>query len=354
MTGLEQIVELSHKYGVADYVKGGGGNTSYKDAKTMWVKPSGTTLIAIKAEDFVAMDRAKLATLNDVTPPTDSAEREALIKEYMLNAKLDPNSGRPSVEAPLHNSLNTAFVVHTHPAVVNGMTCGVNGKDACKELFPEALWIEYVDPGYTLCMQVQKDIEAYKAKQGNEPSIIFLDNHGVFISGGTPDDIADLYDKIMSALNEKYKAAGLSTEFAVRPLPDKDKQNAAIDLIKENYPDKNVCIEVSGNFAVPQGPISPDHIVYAKSYILQQTPDKQAIADFQQKHGYLPNVIAWDNMVFGIGATEKKASLALEFDQDGALVTQLTEAFGGIEYLTDSSREFIENWEVESYRSKQL
>jgi rhamnose utilization protein RhaD (predicted bifunctional aldolase and dehydrogenase) len=59
-------------------------------------------------------------------------------------------------------------------------------------------------------------------------------------------------------------------------------------------------------------------------------------------------------MVFGIGTTQEKALLALEFAQDGALVTQLAEAFGGIKYLSDSSREFIENWEVESYRSKQL
>ena len=59
-------------------------------------------------------------------------------------------------------------------------------------------------------------------------------------------------------------------------------------------------------------------------------------------------------MVFGIGDSETKASLALELAQDGALVTQLTEAFGGIDYLSESSREFIENWEVESYRSKQL
>ena len=59
-------------------------------------------------------------------------------------------------------------------------------------------------------------------------------------------------------------------------------------------------------------------------------------------------------MVFGIGATENKASLTLEFAQDGALVIQLAEVFGGIEYLSDSSSEFIENWEVESYRSKQI
>ncbi len=94
MTDLEQIVELSNKYGITDYVRG-GGNTSFKDKDTIWVKPSGTTLISIAAEDFVAMDRAKLNTLNEVTPPTDPTEREALVKEYMLNAKLDPNSGRP-------------------------------------------------------------------------------------------------------------------------------------------------------------------------------------------------------------------------------------------------------------------
>jgi|TARA_B100001971_G_scaffold164469_1_gene154976 hypothetical protein len=29
---------------------------------------------------------------------------------------------------------------------------------------------------------------------------------------------------------------------------------------------------------------------------------------------------------------------------------QLTEAFGGIDYMTDRTREFIENWEVESCR----
>ncbi len=51
---------------------------------------------------------------------------------------------------------------------------------------------------------------------------------------------------------------------------------------------------------------------------------------------------------------ETKVSLALEFARDGALIMQLTEAFGGIYYLSGSAREFIENWEVESYRSEQL
>ncbi|MFC1739233.1 class II aldolase/adducin family protein [Planctomycetota bacterium] len=354
MTGLEQIVELSHKFGDSDYVKGGGGNTSFKDKDTVWVKPSGTTLGSITAEAFVAMDRAKLGKLNDVTPPTDPAEREALVKDFMLAAKLDPDSGRPSVEAPLHNTLNTAFVVHTHPATVNGMTCALNGAKVAADFFGEALWIDYIDPGYTLCMKVRDEIESYKQKHGKEPAVIFLDNHGVFIAADTPQEIDELYGNVMSVLAGQYGSADISTELNIGALPDKAKQGAAIDFIKENYPQADISIKVSGSFKVSEGPISPDHIVYAKSFIFTGTPDKQALADFQQKHGYLPNVISWDDMVFGIGATENKASLALEFAQDGALVIQLADAFGGIKYLSDSSREFIENWEVESYRSKQI
>lgn len=354
MTGLEQIVELSHKYGIADYVKGNGGNTSFKDKNTVWVKPSGTTLALVATEAFVAMDRGKLSKLNDVVPPTDPTEREAMIKEYMLNAKLDLDSGRPSVEAPLHNTLNTAFVVHTHPAIVNGMTCALNGAKVAQELFPEALWIDYIDPGYILCMKVRDEINRYKQKYGKEPSIILLDNHGVFIAADTPQEIDDLHGNVISVLTGQYESAGISTELKMEALPDQAKQDSAIDCIKENYPQAEISIKMSGNFDVSEGPISPDHIVYAKSYAFVGTPEKCAFADFQRKYGYLPNVIAWDNIVFGIGATENKASLALELAQDGALVIQLAKAFGGIEYLSDSSREFIENWEVESYRSKQI
>jgi ribulose-5-phosphate 4-epimerase/fuculose-1-phosphate aldolase len=51
---LATIVELSHQFGTSDYVRGGGGNTSAKDAHTLRVKPSGTVLARLKAEDFVA------------------------------------------------------------------------------------------------------------------------------------------------------------------------------------------------------------------------------------------------------------------------------------------------------------
>mgnify|MGYP001315868415 CR=1 FL=1 len=63
MNDLKTIVELSNEFGTSEYVKGGGGNTSYKDKNTLWVKPSGTTLAGLQEETFVTLNRAKV---NDI------------------------------------------------------------------------------------------------------------------------------------------------------------------------------------------------------------------------------------------------------------------------------------------------
>ena len=45
------------------------------------------------------------------------------------------------------------YVVHLHPAVVNGLTCGAKGKEILEELFPgRAVWMDEIKPGYTLAM----------------------------------------------------------------------------------------------------------------------------------------------------------------------------------------------------------
>jgi rhamnose utilization protein RhaD (predicted bifunctional aldolase and dehydrogenase) len=69
---------------------------------------------------------------------------------------------------------------------------------------------------------------------------------------------------------------------------------------------------------------------------------------------YAPKVVVSGVRIYEVGNSQKNAELALELAQDGALVMQLAEAFGGINYMTDPQREFIENWEVESYRARQV
>ena len=103
-------------------------------------------------------------------------------------------------------------------------------------------------------------------------------------------------------------------------------------------------------FTCVPGPITPDHLVYARAFAFTGKLTEEAAANYKTQHGFTPKVVVGANRVFGLGATRNNAELALELAQDGAQVMQLAEAFGGIEYMTDRAREFIENWEVESYR----
>lgn len=351
---LKTITQLSHEYGTIEYVRGGGGNTSCKDDQTLWVKPSGTTLAALTPEAFVAIDRNKLFKLYDIEPPSDSLGREALVKRMMEQAVFSETPGRASVEAPLHDSLQARYVVHTHPAVINGMTCAKAGKQIAKKLFPNALWLDYIDPGYTLCMQVRKEIQHYKENKGKEPALIFLKNHGVFVAADTPEDIRSLYSDVMSRLKAQYSSAGISLGLEVGFVPEGKELETAKKMICDAMQNRQLCIAAGGFFDYAIGPISPDHIVYSKSYPFVGGPTLEGIADFKSKHGYLPQVIVFRDAVFGVSENEKSAQLALELAQDGAMVQKLTQAFGGIDYMTDGAREFIENWEVESYRQKQM
>jgi rhamnose utilization protein RhaD (predicted bifunctional aldolase and dehydrogenase) len=351
MNILDTLVVLSHEFGTTDYVRGGGGNTSCKDATTLWVKPSGTTLKEMKAGSFVAMSRAKMGELYAAPTPDDADAREALVKEMMAKAVLPDSSGRPSVEAPLHESFNATYVIHTHPALVNGMTCARDGKAVCARLFPNALWIDYTDPGYTLCKVCRDEMKAYTDTHGKQPSIVFLQNHGVFVAGDRAEDIRTIYDHIITTLKAEYAARGISLELDTEPNPPAEFVAHFHAMAAESIgADRVAAVAASGSYAVSEGPISPDHIVYSKSYHLIGDPTVAAVQEFAGVKGYLPRVIACGAGVMGVGTNEKNAALALEFSQDGALVKHLAEAFGGIQYMSDSARDFIDNWEVEAYR----
>lgn len=349
MQDLKTIVELSHEFGSADYVKGGGGNTSVKNSTTLWVKPSGTTLGGLTEKTFVQMNRAKINELYAVATPKEAAAREELVKN-MMAASVENDAGRPSVEAPLHNVFEAKFVVHTHPCAVNGLTCAKNGEAVCKAMFPDALWVEYIDPGYTLCMEVRKRIGRYKAAYGKEPALLVLKNHGIFIAADTAGEIRGLYARVMNALNAAYKKAGISQALEIA---DASESPETEEKIKTLFGADAAFTASSGLFAVAPGPITPDHLVYAKAFPFAGSLTAESVAKYKSERGYAPKVVIAGRRVYGIGTSQKNAGLALELAQDGALVIQLAEAFGGIEYMTDAAREFIENWEVESYRQKQ-
>ena len=311
MNLLNSITQLSHEFGTQDYVQGGGGNTSVKDAQTLWVKPSGTTLAGLEPERFVPIDRHLLAALYTARVPSDSARREASVKNLLAAAVLPGATGRPSVETPLHDSFAAAFVVHTHPALVNGMTCARDGAAACKKLFPDALWIPYTDPGYTLCMRVRAEIQAWRDRTGADPSRVFLQNHGVFIAAGTAREMRVLHKEMMAELERAYAEAGISSALSVGAPPAAARLAQVTQTMRDAIGvDEPVHVVASGAFPVAAGPFSPDHIVYMKSFPLLDEPAPAALRAFIERHGYWPRVVAAPDAVFAAGTTAKNAALA--------------------------------------------
>lgn len=181
---LNTLTELTRKFGDDKYVRGGGGNSSVKTEDTIWVKPSGSTMGTITPDRFVALERAKILKMDEVSVSGDVQKREALAKDIMAAAVCPGSTGRPSVETPLHNLFDSRYVIHTHPAVVNGMTCAKDGEAVCARLFPAALWTGYIDPGITLYQAVRDKVAEYCKQHGRQPEMVFLKNHGVFNSRG--------------------------------------------------------------------------------------------------------------------------------------------------------------------------
>ena len=355
---LEIIAEMSNRYGSnIDYVLAGGGNTSFKDEKFLYVKPSGVSLAAIKEADFVKMDRSIVRSCFELKDFASTEEREAKVKKLMDFA-CETEGRRPSVEAPMHEIMPFKYVVHTHPALVNGMTCGQNGKDICAELFPEALWVDYCDPGFILAKVVFDCCEVYRKAKNCDPQVIFLQNHGVFVGADSAEEMDAIYADIMNKLGEFCAKKGVDTTFAV---PGEADLAAVMEIapelrgyLRNSSEDRCMTIASSGAFSIPGGPLTPDHLVYAKAFgIKSEAVTPELIENFKKERNYAPRMVEIPGKaVFFSGKNLAAAETVRQLAENGARIEQIAEAFGGIHYLSDAQREFIENWEVESYRAK--
>ena len=220
---MQKLVEFSQRYGSnPELVLAGGGNTSMKENGVLYVKGSGCSLSTIRSVDFVAMNLDKLLAICGKQYPTEDKEREALFLADVSAAKLPGEERkRPSVEALLHALFPQRYVLHLHPALINGLTCGADGRRIAAELFPEAIWVNACRPGYTLAKRLSDKI-------GPGTDTVLLQNHGVFFAADTPDGLSKLLDRMIAVLKAELPGE----------LPEKLED---VDLSK---------------------PFTPDHIVY--------------------------------------------------------------------------------------------
>jgi len=379
---INELISVSRKYGSnPDFVVAGGGNTSWKTAGELYIKGSGFALETITEAGFVRMDRKKLASIWTASYPSGTSERENAVLSALMASRHDGEAAkRPSVETLLHDVLPYAFVVHTHPALVNGLTCSARGEQLAREYFgDEMLWIPSTNPGYILSKIVKDAYAAHAARTGTNPSFILLQNHGIFVAADTVAGIDKIYDRVMTALASRVvRKADFSpvADAAVR-AKQAESMSATVLLAKlaasQSSPgtasvpaaihfgiDTEITrlVSTSAAFSAVAAPFSPDHIVYAGSDFVfaESVPDlEKAYAAFTAKFKREPKLAAVKGLgVFGIGAggNEKSARLAVELFRDAAKIAAYVESFGGPRYMSADQIEFINTWEVEQYRSK--
>lgn len=369
MRQIDDLIAISRKFGQdSRFVIAGGGNTSYKDENRLWVKASGHALATITEDGFAVLDRTLLNEMGEKAYNEDTAIREEQVKNDLAVACVTKDR-RPSVETSLHNCMGFAFVVHLHPTLINGLMCSANAEAVCGEIFPEALYIEYTDPGYTLFKKVYDRINAYKAANGKEPQVIFLQNHGIFVSGDTTAEIEGTYSEILGKLEAKVAAlpeGGSEVSPTVTDVIPAIRQMLSRSGrgLKTLKVTKNALVDyfLDGSREKIAAPFTPDIIVYCKSAyifidaesdeeILKQAEEK--IEAFAAEKGYTPKVLLIKGIgLVAVGDNSKNAQIITDVFTDAMKVAFYAQSFGGEHPMEKAWIDFIDNWEVENYRRK--
>jgi Uncharacterized conserved protein len=370
---IQQLIEISQYYGQQkDFVIAGGGNTSYKDGNHLYIKASGHSLGTIGEDGFAQLDRKGLQEIALRTYSDDVMERENQIKNDLLRARVYPEKGqRPSVETSLHDLLAYRFVVHTHSTKVNGLMCSVNAERLTTVLFGNAVvYVPYVDPGYILFKEVESRINAYKARTGNEPKIILLQNHGIFVAANTIDEIREIYTDVISTLDGAIGEIASAEVLPVDPAAAKivpairmmlsENGLKTLKVVNNSYYERFLASEAE--FQKIALPFIPDGIVYCNSSFIYAEYSGNAdallndlsgkIKTYSETQPKTPKIIC----IKGIGcilANDNAQAVATLEDvmMDTCLISLYSEKFGGQSPMTAEQVNFIDTWEVEQYRS---
>ncbi|HEX7949964.1 MAG TPA: class II aldolase/adducin family protein [Candidatus Limnocylindrales bacterium] len=387
----EEVARLSRRFGAdPEYTRGGGGNSSAKMDGVLYIKASGQSLASLTGDALMPLRMEPLLELlaggggEPDLPGTDEIMRVA------LGARVEPaDDRRPSVECLFHALLPEPIVLHTHPTVVNALTCAKDGRRLAATLFGgEGLWVPYVDPGLPLARLIAAERRDHEARTGGPaPRAMLLQNHGLIVTGESADEVAVRSEHIVGAVRARLAAVGpvpVASSAPAGPSADAPlRATAALvptissalrTLLTADGRSKVVrfdgspaALEIAstseGRELVGGGPLTPDQIVYTGSWPLWLGPiesdDPGAVADTirdrLQAHvaatGASPSVVVVAGLgLFVVADTDRFAATANEVILDAMRVAQGATRLGGVRVLAPEERRFIEEWEAEAYR----
>lgn len=342
---LEAFAKVSGIAGArADYVQGGGGNTSVK---------LGGGLMAIKASGFC---------LSDITPNSAYAVLDgAAVREFYLTSEPEQFENvetagsnkakesvkvidgleqlRPSVEAGFHSILKT-FVVHTHSVYANLAACSVNCKELCAAAFEGAPYswgmVPYVDPGANLTFAIRNEMKRVEAETGKVPGIIIMQNHGIIAHDDDPDTVLQLHADANERLAKAFGITGDS-------FPKVSIREVEPGLYEAETPYLTEALAGSAyteQFLLEQ-PLYPDQMVFL---IGTFSMDKPVVEDGQ--------CVAYsDSGKVLMRMDAKKAQVLAEtLTAVVFVINHIKSAGHPLSTMGEKAKHFIANWESEKYR----
>jgi rhamnose utilization protein RhaD (predicted bifunctional aldolase and dehydrogenase) len=226
-------------------VQGAGGNVSWKDEDTLWIKASGTWLAEAQEKDiFVPVALSKLRS--SIASGDFSVKPELLIETPL----------KPSIETILHALMPHRVVAHLHAIEILFHLVKNNFIDLFETHIPESVqWVyaEYKKPGEELAHVVSN---ALSLKNAN---VVFLQNHGVVIGGDSTNEIISTLKKLIDGLkatlpqriNDPIVFDSITTESKVSYIPFPDNEVHQLALYPEHFDSLN-----------KHWALYPDHVVF--------------------------------------------------------------------------------------------
>ena len=342
---LADFTRLSQTAGArADYVQGGGGNTSVKLCDgLMAIKASGYCLKDITPDNaYAVMDAQALRKFYYENEPGNLADVE---KQGSNCAKENTKTIeglaalRPSVEAGFHSILKT-FVLHTHSVYANLAACS----NQCLEIAAKAFdgadytwgWVPYTDPGANLTFAIRDEQSRVEKETGKIPAVILMQNHGIIVQ----DDDADRCLAIHADANERLaKAFGLTGNSF--PATAVEEMAAGIYAAAVPYLREQFKSGVHTQTSLLEEPLYPDQMVFLVDTFFmdaEKLEEGQCVASSKTGHMLMQ-------------MPQKKALTLVEtLTAVFFIMENIQKAGYTVSTMGEKAKQFIANWESEKYR----
>ena len=342
---LEQFTRVSGSVGArADYVQGGGGNTSAKLADGMMaIKASGYCLKDIRPDTaYAVLNYENLRNFYLNSNPADFADVEKSGSEQAKANTLTIEglkALRPSVEAGFHSILDK-YVAHSHSVYANLATCANELKDIVAKALEGADyswgWVEYTDPGACLTFSIRDELKRVEAETGKRPAAIFMQNHGLIAHSDCPDECL----RIHTDVNDRIaKAFGLNNgDFPAVSV--KEVEGGLVEAVCPYLTEQLKSGKFTEKFLL-ESPLYPDQMVFLiGTFGFGKGAPEEGMALADPETGV---------MIFNMAAS--KAQVIAETITAVIYICNTIEKNGyTLSTMGEAAKNFIANWESEKYR----